>query len=167
MSDIQHNPSSLPLNQAFKPDLRGIRMKAMKCPYCGSRMKKNGKTKAGRQRWRCKACGASSIKRYDSTSHDLKVFLDWLLSKRVQLDMPGCGRTFRRHAEKFWRIWSMPPVIDEILRVIHVDGIWLGRDAVILSLAQKSMFSLGTLLVLRALYPIALFSPRSLHLRWC
>lgn len=104
----------------------------MKCPYCGSRMKKNGKTKAGRQRWRCKACGASSVKRYDSTSHDLKVFLDWLLSKDVQLDMPGCGRTFRRHAEKFWRIWPMPPVVDEIHRVIHIDGIWLGRDAVVL-----------------------------------
>ena len=133
----------------------------MKCPYCGSRMKKNGKTKAGRQRWRCKACGASSVKRYNSASHDLKVFLDWLLFKDVQLDMPGCGRTFRRHAEKFWRIWPMPPVVDEIHRVIHIDGIWLGRDA-----AQKSMFSLGILLVLKVPYPIALFSLRSPHLRW-
>ena len=107
-------------------------MKSMKCPTCGSAMKKNGKTTAGKQRWRCKACGASSIKRYDSSKHDLKVFLDWLLSKDAQLDMPGGGRSFRRHAERFWKIWPMPSVVDEIHRVIFIDGIWLARDVVIL-----------------------------------
>lgn len=109
----------------------------MKCLYCGSRMKKNGKTKVGRQRWRCKACEASPIKRYDSISHDLKVFLDWLLSKNIQLDMPGCGRTFRRHAEKFWRVWPLPRYIDEIHRVIFVDGIYIAKNLAILIACSK------------------------------
>lgn len=46
--------------------------------------------------------------------------------------MSGCGRTFRCHAERFWKIWPMPSAIDKIRRVVHVDGIWLGKDAVIL-----------------------------------
>lgn len=107
-------------------------MKTMKCPHCGSQAKRNGKTEAGRQRWRCRVCGSSFVKRYDSSNRDLGLFLDWLLSKDVQLDMPGCGRTFRRRAERFWKIWPMPPTVDEIHRVVRVDGIWLGRDAVIL-----------------------------------
>ena len=31
-----------------------------KCPICGNAMRRNGKTKSGTQRWRCKSCGASS-----------------------------------------------------------------------------------------------------------
>ena len=31
------------------------------CPSCGGGMKRNGRTKAGSQRWRCKSCGASCV----------------------------------------------------------------------------------------------------------
>lgn len=34
-------------------------MKAVYCPYCGGRTKRNGRTSSGSQRWRCTACGAS------------------------------------------------------------------------------------------------------------
>lgn len=34
-----------------------------KCEACGNAMKRNGRTSAGAQRWRCKACGASSTHR--------------------------------------------------------------------------------------------------------
>lgn len=46
--------------------------------------------------------------------------------------MPGEGRTFRRQTEKFWKIWPIPDVVDEVHRVVYVDGIYLGRDAVVL-----------------------------------
>lgn len=107
-------------------------MKAKICSACGSQMKRNGKTSAGRQRWRCKACGASSTHAYDVESRHLRQFLEWLLSKDCQTDMPGGGRTFRRHTEKFWRLWPIADFVDEVHRVVYVDGIYLAKDVVIL-----------------------------------
>lgn len=79
-------------------------MRAKTCSICGSKMKRNGKTKAGSQRWRCVSCGSSSTHKNNTETRDLKRFLDWLLSKETQLDMPGGGRTFRRRTSKFWDI---------------------------------------------------------------
>ena len=55
-------------------------MKAVYCPYCGGRTKRNGRTSSGSQRWRCTACGASTTVRYDDTATRLDEFLGWLLS---------------------------------------------------------------------------------------
>lgn len=107
-------------------------MESKKCQACGAPMKRNGKTRSGRQRWRCRSCGSSSSHRHDSAAKDLGSFVRWLLSKDSQLDMPGQGRTFRRRTSRFWDIWPMPEVVDEVHRVVHLDGIWLGRDAVVL-----------------------------------
>ena len=46
--------------------------------------------------------------------------------------MPGQGRSFRRKTAKFWEIWPLSPVVDEIFNVIYLDGIHLGRKAVVL-----------------------------------
>lgn len=133
VSEIKRVTSSLPLNLHEKSfDLRCMQMKSKVCPVCGSPMKKNGRTKAGSQRWRCRVCNTSTTHRNDIEQRELKAFLDWLLSKDRQLDMPGQGRTFRRHVGKFWKIWPLPDIVDEIHRVIYVDGIYLSRDAVIL-----------------------------------
>lgn len=107
-------------------------MKAVRCPSCGAEMKRNGKTSAGAQRWRCRACGASTTVSYDDTAARLDEFLAWLLSKATQADMPGQGRTFRRLAAAFWPIWPMPEPTGEVHRVLFVDGIWLARDLVVL-----------------------------------
>ena len=103
-----------------------------RCPACGCEMKRNGRTGSGAQRWRCRACGASSTHANDSAARDLRSFVGWLLSKDTQLDMPGQGRTFRRKTSRFWGIWPMPEVVDEIHRVVFVDGIWIARDLVVL-----------------------------------
>lgn len=95
-------------------------------------MKRNGRTKAGAQRWRCKACGGSATHGNDVSGRDLDRFLGWLLSKERQRDMPGGGRTFRRRAERFWSVWPVPDFVDEAHRVVHVDGIYLSREAVVL-----------------------------------
>ena len=99
---------------------------------CSSKMVKNGKTKAGKQRYRCLKCGSSQSRRYALQARDLKLFLDWLLGKQLQRDMRGQGRSFRRKTAKFWDIWPMPPLIDEIHRVIYIDGIYISRKTVVL-----------------------------------
>lgn len=107
-------------------------MNNKKCPTCGMAMKKNGRTRAGAQRWRCRGCGSSSTHSYGSELADFNAFIGWLLSKDVHRSMPGGGRTFRRHNEGFWKMWPMPDVVDEVHRVIHVDGIYLERDLCVL-----------------------------------
>lgn len=107
-------------------------MKAVMCPSCGAAMKRNGRTKAGTQRWRCRACGASTTVSYDDTAARLEEFLAWLTSKDTQLSMPGQGRTFRRRTAGFWRVWPMPEPTGEVHRVLFVDGIWLARNLVVL-----------------------------------
>jgi len=102
------------------------------CSSCGNSMKRNGYTKAGKQRWRCRECGASSLHSYDSDLADFNAFIGWLLSKEDQRSLPGEGRTFRRHSKRFWKIWPMPDVIDEIHRVVYVDGIYLDRNLCVL-----------------------------------
>lgn len=109
-------------------------MKAMRCPLCGERMKRNGTTSAGTQRWRCKSCGASTTNRYKRSrdAEQLSLFLRWLLSKRTQSQMGMPARTFRAAISGFWRIWPTSPICDEVHHVIHVDGIWLKRRCVVL-----------------------------------
>ena len=117
-------------------------MSAPKCPICHKKMTKHGKTKAGKQRWRCKSCSTTKIHSINSDAKQLKVFLDWLMSRKRQVDMDVSGRTFRRNTSKFWRYWALPPLIDEIHRVVYVDGIHLGRKAVIL-IACSDEYVLG------------------------
>ena len=107
-------------------------MKARACPLCGAKMKGNGRTSAGRTRWRCTSCGANSVRRIDNAAKLLDAFLGWLLTRGRQADMPGGGRTFRRRAARFWEIWPMPPKVEAPRRVVYVDGIHLGRKAVVL-----------------------------------
>lgn len=83
------------------------------------------------------SCGASTTQRYDKTAKTLELFLGWLLSKRRQSEMDMPDRTFRHLTSGFWSIWPIAPVCDEIHHVVHVDGIWLGRKAVILIAATK------------------------------
>lgn len=107
-------------------------MKAVTCPVCGAKMKRNGTTSSGKQRWRCSSCGGSQTIRYDDTAIRLEEFLFWLFSKNTQTEMPGQGRSFRRRTSEFWSIWPMPEPTGEVHRVIYVDGIYLARNLVVL-----------------------------------
>ena len=79
------------------------------CSACGSTMKRNGHTSSGATRWRCKGCGASLTHRIDNAAKRLAEFLDWLMGKGAQADLPGEGRTFRRRTSEFWSIWPIAP----------------------------------------------------------
>lgn len=107
-------------------------MKQVRCPNCGFKARKHGKTKAGKQRWLCINCNYTFCNQIDSTVKDFQSFLNWLFSKTVHKDMPGEGRTFRRRTAKFWLIWPMPPKVEEPRYILFVDGIHLGRKACIL-----------------------------------
>lgn len=103
-----------------------------KCAVCGGTMKRNGKTKAGTQRWRCPACGASSVRRIDTRAKELGAFLRWLLSKRTTSELPGSRTSFWRRTFWVWGIWPIAHATGEVHDVVHLDGIWMRRDAVVL-----------------------------------
>ena len=107
-------------------------MKHVICPCCGKACTKHGKTKAGSQRWRCKACSMTITPRIDNAAKLLEIFLKWLFSRQTQKEMPGEGRTFRRKTVQFWELWPMPPKIESKREVVYVDGIYMGRRACIL-----------------------------------
>lgn len=95
-------------------------------------MKRNGKTKAGTQRWYCPVCLLSTTHKYDTAAKRLEEFVSWLMSKEPQASMAGAGRTFRRRTSEFWKLWPQPPAVDEVCRVVYVDGIYLARNVVVL-----------------------------------
>lgn len=107
-------------------------MKYVICSVCGSHCIKYGKNKSGSQRWLCKNCKTIITPKIDNSAKQLTVFLNWLFGKASQKEMPGEGRTFRRKTTQFWKIWPLPPIIEEKRAVVYVDGIYLSRKACIL-----------------------------------
>lgn len=107
-------------------------MKHVICPVCGGVCTRHGKTSAGSQRWRCKACSMTITPKIDSKAKQLHLFLEWLFSRESQKEMPGEGRTFRRKTAQFWDIWPLPPKVEGSRDVVYVDGIYMGRKACVL-----------------------------------
>ncbi len=107
-------------------------MANFRCPVCGGKMKGHGRTAAGSKRWQCMSCGATATRRIDNSAKLLTLFLRWLLSKLPQGGLGMPDRTFRRLTSRFWSIWPIAPICDEVHHVVHVDGIWLGRSCVVL-----------------------------------
>lgn len=117
-------------------------MNTPRCFQCQQIMTRHGRTSSGRQRWRCRACQVTQVVHLDRSAKHLHEFLAWLLSGKRQVDMPGGGRSFRRRCAPLWSIWPFSPVIDEVHSVVFVDGIYLGRKAVVL-IAQSQTHVLG------------------------
>ena len=103
-----------------------------RCAACGAEMKKNGRTSAGTQRWRCKSCGASAVRRIDNSAKALEAFLAWLLSKDSIADLGASRSTFWRRFGWIWRIWPIAPFTGEVHDVVFLDGLHLGRAAVVI-----------------------------------
>ena len=100
-------------------------------------MKRNGKTKAGSQRWRCRSCGASMTHHIDNSAKQLKAFLAWLMGKGSLRDQSCSKATFERRSQKFWRLWPLPSSTGEIHDVLFVDGIYISRNLVVLIACTK------------------------------
>lgn len=67
------------------------------CLVCKSRLKKRGKTAAGRQRWYCRVCTQSSVRKRTDLRHlfTFEQFIEWLLGKASQAELGVASRTFR------------------------------------------------------------------------
>ena len=102
------------------------------CPFCRRRLHRGGHTSSGKTRWRCRVCGISQVQQIDKRTHQFKQFMKWLLGRTLMRDMPGGGRTFRRHTAWCWDLWPVFPTVDEVHPVVFIDGIYLGRQAVVL-----------------------------------
>ncbi|MFE4082847.1 IS1249 family transposase [Arthrobacter sp. NtRootA1] len=106
---------------------------------CGQTLVRNGKTAAGKQRYRCLNCGASrSGQRPDvSRRAELEAFLGWLLgtSGQSSLTMFGTARSFRRRTAWCWNIAPRIPVTGEVHDQIQVDGIFVGSWCCLIAVA--------------------------------
>ena len=109
-------------------------------------MKRNGTTKAGTLRWRCKSpdCGVSLVRKNNADAAGLATFLKWLLKPLAQGEMSdSTSRTFRRKTAKYWAYWPLPHFRDESVSVLHVDGLHMGRKGVILIGCNEAGTPLG------------------------
>lgn len=98
------------------------------CGVCGSKLVKNGRTSAGRTRWRCKACGASATQqRGDITAQaQLRDFLEWLLGPSSRTCHSEKHRSLRRNTAWCWDIEvPQPDPTGQVHRQIIVDGTYL------------------------------------------
>lgn len=96
---------------------------------CGSPLVKNGKHRSGTQRWRCRACGSSTVLRRPDVRQrgQLQRFLTWLTGKASQAELGGgTGRSFRHETAWCWQLEPRIPVTGEVHDAILVDGIWIG-----------------------------------------
>ena len=55
--------------------------------------------------------------------------------------MPGCGRTFRRHCEKFWEYIPVPSYVDEVHKVIYIDGIEVAGIRILIAVSDDHVLS--------------------------
>lgn len=95
-------------------------------------MKGDGTTKAGKKRWRCPKCGASTVRKHDKSAKQLEAFLRWLLSKNAIADLKTSRSTFWRKTSWAWGIWPIAPAAGEVHDVVFLDGTWMRRKAVVL-----------------------------------
>lgn len=109
-----------------------------RCSLCGVVTQKWGKTAAGRPRYRCPSCHASHSRSNDVTARYFGAFLQFVTSDTSYQDLPGGGRTARRHFHQFWRLWPINPIVDEVHHVVFIDGIYLSRSLVILIACTKT-----------------------------
>lgn len=85
---------------------------------------KNGKTSAGRTRWRCKACGASStISRPDITAKaQFTQFHQWATGKHTITELGLSRTTFHRTTTWCWQVHPSLPHTGEQHRYLMLDG---------------------------------------------
>lgn len=104
--------------------------RARLCPVCGGPMRKNGRTKAGAQRWKCPGCALSTTapRRDGRRRAQLGEFLDWLLSGKRQWDMDGAdGRAFRKRVGWCWRLRPAIPPDGVVRHVVMADGTYMAH----------------------------------------
>lgn len=97
------------------------------CGVCTHKLVKNGKTSAGRTRWRCKTCGASTTQTRTDTTRKAEFarFHAWLEGKQNRGDYATSTRTFTRHTQWCWNVEPHLTPTGQIHDQIMLDGTYL------------------------------------------
>lgn len=114
------------------------------CSICGQRLKKNGKSAAGSQRWKCTSCRAGTSFQRPDNRRDAQVnqFATWLLSTRPQPQITAASdRSFRRNTAWCWQIHPLIPTSGEVFDEILIDGIHIGK--MVCLIARTPQFVVG------------------------
>lgn len=110
------------------------------CLVCGHKLVKNGRHRSGTQRWRCRHCGSSSVRRRPDVTRreQLRRFVTWIIGKQTQAEIDGTttGRTFRRDTAWCWDIGPRLPPATEIHHAVLVDGIWISGWCLLIALSD-------------------------------
>lgn len=72
------------------------------------------------------------MRKIDSSAKALSAFLSWLMSKDSIAGLKTSRAAFWRKTAWIWRIWPIAPYAGEVFDVVFLDGIWIGRKAVVL-----------------------------------
>lgn len=110
------------------------------CLVCAARLVKNGRTKAGTQRWRCPRCGASSTRRREDVKrrHELVEFLTWLAGKDSQAEAGGgTGRAFRDRTAWCWDVQPRLGPVETAHHQILIDGLWIGSWCLLIAVTEE------------------------------
>lgn len=105
--------------------------RARLCDMCGSPMRKNGTTSAGKQRWRCDSCHTSSVRRREDSTRiaQFHAFLRWVTgTASMQAAAASIGvstPTFLRAIDWCWKV--RPRLGDGGVphRFVEVDGTYV------------------------------------------
>ncbi|PLA37421.1 IS256 family transposase, partial [Corynebacterium coyleae] len=110
--------------------------------HCGGDMKRNGTTSNGTTRWRCKACGASSVKRRDDLAN-AAVFAQFIdhcttsTSLKAMAQRHGISlATMKRRFTWCWLVDVPDPTIGHTGRVydqIFIDGTYTASGCLIVA----------------------------------
>lgn len=105
-------------------------------------MRKNGRTAAGAQRWKCTDCAMTqSFPRLDQTQQaTFTSFIGYVLGKNTQYDADGTttGRSTRRRFSWCWNVPTPPlTVTGEIYDQLFIDGIYLAYHWALLTAVNE------------------------------
>ena len=106
-----------------------------RCGVCENKLVKNGKTKAGRTRWRCKNCGASSTQTRETATRkaQFRMFQKWLESNQPRHDFSTSTRSFTRHTQWCWNVAPSVVPTGEIHHQIMLDGTYFNGWCVLIA----------------------------------
>ncbi|SMX77890.1 MULE transposase domain-containing protein [Brevibacterium sp. 239c] len=114
-----------------------------RCGVCTSKLVKNGKTSAGRTRWRCKHCGASTTKsRTDITRKaEFDAFQHWLAGTQAQGGYTIPRRTFRHRIRWCWNVAPALTPTGEVHDQIMLDGTYFNGWCVLIAFTGRHVIN--------------------------
>ena len=103
--------------------------------YAKTSLLRTEKTSAGRTRWRCKNCGASSTQTRETATRkaQFRMFQKWLESNQPRQDFSTSTRSFTRHTQWCWNVAPSVVPTGEIHHQIMLDGTYFNGWCVLIA----------------------------------